>query len=97
MRKLVCLLAVLFVAAPALAGDITFTASSPADKQLQIGYSATDPAMVPVGIGLKVTITGGCAGTVTDGTNVVSVSSEFDVAIDSSSLSISLVWISTSP
>ena len=82
MRKLVCLLAVMFVAAPAWAGDITFSASSPADKQLQIGYTATDPAMVPVGIGLKVTVTGACSLGVSGGGNVVSSSSEFDVAID---------------
>ena len=64
------------------AGDITFTVSSPADQQFQIGYAATDPAMVPVAIGLKVTVTGSCSATVSGGDNVVSASAEFDVAID---------------
>lgn len=82
MRKLVCLLAVLFVTAPALAGDITFTATPGAPGEFTIGYSATSAADVPVGIGIKVAITGSCSAAISDGANVVSSSSEFDVHID---------------
>ena len=82
MRKLVCLIAVLCFSAPAVAGDITFTASSGGSGEFTIGYAATDPAAVPVGIGISVKLTGACAGSVSDGDNVVSVSSEFDVDID---------------
>lgn len=81
MRKLVCLLAVICIAAPAFAGDITFSVSSSADKQFTIAYDA-DPGEGPVGIGLKVTVTGACSGSVSGAGNVVSASSEFDVAID---------------
>jgi hypothetical protein len=82
MRKLVCLIAVLCFTAPAVAADITFTASSSADGEITIGYSSTDPAAVPVGIGLKVTLTGSCSGTVSGGANVVSTDPCFNVDID---------------
>ena len=82
MSKLTCVVVVLGMVSVAGAGDITFTASSPADGQLQIGYAATDPAEGPVAIGLKVRVTGACAGSVSGAGNVVSSSGDFDVAID---------------
>jgi hypothetical protein len=68
-------------AAPAFAGDITFSVSSSADKQFTIGYDA-DPGEGPVGIGLKVTVTGTCSGSVSGAANVVSSDPCFDVYID---------------
>ena len=82
MRKLVCFLAVICFAAPAFAGDITFTVSSSVDKEFTIGYVATDPCEGPVGIGLKVNLTGSCGATVSGKANVGSASSEFPVYID---------------
>jgi hypothetical protein len=65
-----------------LAGDITFSVSSSADKEFTIGYAATDPCEGPVGIGLKVTVTGSCEGSVSGGANVVSSDPCFSVHID---------------
>jgi hypothetical protein len=69
-------------AAPAFAGDITFSVSSSADKQFTIGYAADDPCEGPVGIGLKVTVTGDCSGSVSGGANVLSSDPCFSVHID---------------
>jgi hypothetical protein len=82
MRKLVCLFAVICIAAPAFAGDIAFTVSSSVDKQFTIAYAATDPAEGPVGIGLKVTVTGACSGSVSGAGNVVATDPCFSVFID---------------
>ena len=82
MRKLVCLLAVICIAAPAFAGDIAFTVSSSADKEFTIAYAATDAAEGPVGIGLKVTVTGACSGSVSGVGNVVATDPCFSVFID---------------
>lgn len=79
MRNMVYLLAVTCIVAPAFAGDITFFVNSSSDRQFTIGYSATEG---PVGIGLKVTVTGDCDGTVSGGDNVVYSDPEFDLAID---------------
>jgi hypothetical protein len=76
------MIAVLCMTAPAFAGDITFTASSSAAGQFTIGYVATDPCDVPVGIGIKVTLTGSCDAYVEGEASVVSSSPDFDVHID---------------
>ena len=82
MRKLVCIFAVICFAAPAFAGDITFAVNASGDGKCTIGYAATDPCEGPVGIGLKVTLSGGCSASVSGGANVESASEDFNVAID---------------
>jgi hypothetical protein len=82
MRKLVCLFAVISIAAPAFAGDITFSVNAAGDGKATISYAATDPAEGPVGIGLKVTLSGACSASVSGGANVASSDPCFNVAID---------------
>ena len=80
MRKLVCLLAVAMLAAPAFGGDITFTATAgPGDNQFTISYVATEAADVPSAFALWVTLGGGCVATAYDS---ASVDPCFNVAID---------------
>lgn len=57
MRKLFVLLAVCTMAVSAVAADITFTVTQNADATFTIGYSATSAAAVPVGMGIKVSLT----------------------------------------
>ena len=82
MRKLVCFFAVICFAAPAFAGDITFTVSASGNGQFTIGYSATASDEGPVGIGLKVTLDGACSASVSGGADVVSTDPCFSVFID---------------
>lgn len=60
MKKLVCLLAVFALAVPVYADEITFTASDAGNGQLLISYQldVATPNM-PVGIALKVELSGG--------------------------------------
>lgn len=81
MRKLVCLFAVAILAAPAFGGDVTFTVYDDGGSNLRIGYATADPCG-PVGIGIKLTLTGACGQYIQDGTSVVSSSPEFNVHID---------------
>lgn len=79
MRKILVLLAVCAMATSAVAGDITFSVTQNADATFTIGYVATDPAAVPVGMGIKVSLTDATIGA---GTAATSTDSFFDVFVD---------------
>ena len=82
LRKRAFLLVLLGISGVAGGGDITFEVYSSVDQRFTIGYAATDPCEVPVGIVLKVRVTGDCVGTVSGAANVVSVDPCFSVFLD---------------
>ena len=64
----------------AQAGDITFSVTQNSAGTFTIGYVATDPAAVPVGVGIRVSLTR--VPTIDSGSAVTSTDSFFDVYVD---------------
>lgn len=81
MRKFVCLFAVLALAAPVFAANVVTLSVTDADNgQVLITYDSTGSDDVPVGMGIKISMTNGA--TVNSTGDILETNAEFNTNID---------------